>query len=216
MPRETLNKKKEYFAKYRLEHKRQIKKRNAEYYIKHKEQIREYYKQYYLLHRDEKKEYYLKNIDKIKEYRSKNYDKNKIALYNKIYYENNKSRIIKTQNESIKKKRKVNSLFRIAHNLRTRISKIFIMKNIYKKNKMIKFLGTDFKTMKQHIESNFQEGMSWDNYGRETWHIDHIIPFASAKTEEGLIRLCHYKNLQPLWAKDNLSKGSKLNQKLCV
>ena len=50
--------------------------------------------------------------------------------------------------------------------------------------------------------------MSWDNYGE--WHIDHIIPLASATTEEGVLKLYHYSNLQPLWAKDNLSKGSKI------
>mgnify|MGYP002132731409 FL=1 len=49
--------------------------------------------------------------------------------------------------------------------------------------------------------------MTWDNYG--DWHIDHIIPLNSAQTEEDLYKLCHYSNLQPLWALDNLKKGSK-------
>lgn len=50
--------------------------------------------------------------------------------------------------------------------------------------------------------------MSWGN--RHLWHIDHIIPLASAKDEESIINLCHYTNLQPLWKKDNQSKGSKM------
>jgi hypothetical protein len=50
--------------------------------------------------------------------------------------------------------------------------------------------------------------MTWDNYGE--WHIDHIIPLSSAKTESELIDLFNYKNTQPLWAKDNLSKGNRL------
>jgi hypothetical protein len=51
--------------------------------------------------------------------------------------------------------------------------------------------------------------MNWDNYSFRGWHIDHIIPLTSAKNEEELIKLCHYTNLQPLWAKDNLSKGGR-------
>jgi hypothetical protein len=50
--------------------------------------------------------------------------------------------------------------------------------------------------------------MSWDNYGE--WHIDHIIPLASADTEEEVLKLYHYTNLQPLWAIDNIRKGSKI------
>jgi hypothetical protein len=52
--------------------------------------------------------------------------------------------------------------------------------------------------------------MSWDNQGQ--WHIDHIIPLASAKSEEELYKLCHFTNLQPMWAVDNIKKGSKILQ----
>jgi hypothetical protein len=52
--------------------------------------------------------------------------------------------------------------------------------------------------------------MTWDNYGRGGWHIDHIIPSSSAIDIESLIKLQHYTNLQPLWAIDNMKKGSKL------
>lgn len=50
--------------------------------------------------------------------------------------------------------------------------------------------------------------MTWDNYGK--WHIDHIVPLVSAKTEEEMYKLCHYTNLQPLWALDNIKKGDNL------
>jgi hypothetical protein len=52
--------------------------------------------------------------------------------------------------------------------------------------------------------------MTWDNYGVGGWEIDHIIPLASAKTEEEVYKLCHYTNLQPLWANENFKKGKKI------
>ena len=58
-----------------------------------------------------------------------------------------------------------------------------------------------------HLEKQFAIGMSWEN--RSEWHIDHIIPLSSAKTEDEVYKLCHYTNLQPLWAEDNLKKSNK-------
>ena len=50
--------------------------------------------------------------------------------------------------------------------------------------------------------------MSWENHGK--WHIDHIIPLSTANTEEDILNLCHYTNLQPLWAEDNIKKSNKI------
>ena len=54
--------------------------------------------------------------------------------------------------------------------------------------------------------------MSWDNYGKKGWHIDHITPLVlfDLTNREQVLMACHYTNLQPLWAKDNLSKGTKI------
>jgi hypothetical protein len=54
----------------------------------------------------------------------------------------------------------------------------------------------------------FMAGMNWSNHGK--WHIDHITPLSSAKTADELYTLCHYTNLQPLWAIDNLRKHDKI------
>ena len=70
-------------------------------------------------------------------------------------------------------------------------------------------LGCDFADLKHHLESQFTEGMTWDN--RNLWHIDHIIPLASAKSAEEVVKLSHYTNLQPLWAKDNMRKGASVS-----
>lgn len=71
----------------------------------------------------------------------------------------------------------------------------------------MELVGCSIDKLKQHLESKFTEGMSWDNYG--DWHVDHIKPCASFDlSDPEQQRLCfNYKNLQPLWAADNLSKG---------
>ena len=74
-------------------------------------------------------------------------------------------------------------------------------------------VGTDWAGLVAHLEAQFLPGMSWENYGYETWHVDHIRPCASFDlTDPEQQRQCfHYTNLQPLWAKDNLSKSARLD-----
>ena len=100
--------------------------------------------------------------------------------------------------------------YKLSKNVRGRIKNYMKIKNLTKENKTFDIVGCTPEKLKEHIESQFTEGMSWDNYGFYGWHIDHIIPLSSAKTKEGLYELCHFSNLQPLWMKDNLSKGSSL------
>jgi hypothetical protein len=68
-------------------------------------------------------------------------------------------------------------------------------------------LGCNFDFFINYLFINFQDGMSFENHGE--WHIDHIVPLAKCKTKEEIIKCCHYTNLQPLWAIDNLKKGAK-------
>lgn len=113
--------------------------------------------------------------------------------------------------------RETNPLFKLSLTLRGRINTAFrcakLEKNIKAAKSTTDLLGTDFATVMKYLESKFQEGMSWENHGVKRWHIDHIIPLASAKTKEELFSLFHYSNLQPLWAKDNHQKHAKLNWK---
>lgn len=69
-------------------------------------------------------------------------------------------------------------------------------------------VGCGWAQLKDHLESMFVEGMSWDNFS--DWHIDHVIPLSSAKDEKSLVALCHYSNLQPMWPIDNLKKGASM------
>ena len=98
--------------------------------------------------------------------------------------------------------------YRIAQTLRVRMRKA--VKN--KSKTSIKLLGADIETVLNYIESKFEEGMTWENYGVNGWHIDHIIPCSSFDLTnlEEQKKCFHYTNLQPLWAKDNMAKGKKI------
>ena len=78
-----------------------------------------------------------------------------------------------------------------------------------KSDKTIKLLGLNFKEFKEYFEKLFKKGMNWENHGE--WHIDHIIPCAKFDlTNPKQQKVCfNYKNLQPLWAEENLKKSDK-------
>ena len=85
------------------------------------------------------------------------------------------------------------------------------LKKSQKFDSTMKLTGISLDELKKHIESKFQDGMSWDNYG--VWHVDHIIPCAQFDlSDPEQQKICfHYTNLQPMWAKDNMRKGARLN-----
>ena len=97
---------------------------------------------------------------------------------------------------------------KLKNNLRHRVYLFLKSKSKVKNKKTEEILGCDYMFIKDYLETKFTEGMSWENYGK--WHIDHIIPLFSAKTDEEIYKLCHYTNLQPLWGEDNLKKGKKI------
>lgn len=98
---------------------------------------------------------------------------------------------------------------RIRRNLRSRLNRA--LRGLYKSGSAIRDLGCSIVEFKQHLESKFSPGMSWDNYGMYGWHIDHIIPLVKFNLRDPfeLQKAIHYNNLQPLWAVDNLKKGIK-------
>jgi hypothetical protein len=142
-----------------------------------------------------------------KEYREKNKEKEQNRL--KIYYQNNKEKVL-NRNKEYNKNRLVNDdFFRVKTYVRNRINKFLKFKNITKNNKTFEIVGCSPEFLKEHIEKQFSEGMSWDLMG-EHIHIDHIVPLSSANTEDEVYKLCHYTNLQPLWDEDNLKKYNKI------
>jgi transposase-like protein len=115
---------------------------------------------------------------------------------------------LKYDSEYRKKRKESDPLFKFKLQTRSFIHDALRRSVVAKGSSTEQILGCSYQELMQHLEVSFQQGMSWEN--RSEWHIDHKIPLASAKTEEDVIRLNHYTNLQPLWAKDNLRKGSKM------
>lgn len=126
------------------------------------------------------------------------------------YYENHeqsKRKSAKNARAQWKKHSKLKSNYFIANRIRSRV--YGVLKGINKSAPTLALLGNSLEGVRAHLEQQFTEGMGWHNYG--AWHIDHIRPCASfdlSKPEQQ--RQCfHYTNLQPLWASENISKGSK-------
>jgi hypothetical protein len=105
-------------------------------------------------------------------------------------------------------KRKKDKLFMMRKDISSRIRESFTINGFRKKSKTKEILGCSSGFFCAYIEARFQDGMSWAN--RNEWHIDHIIPHSKAKTKKDVIRLNHYTNLRPLWARDNLIKADNL------
>jgi hypothetical protein len=125
------------------------------------------------------------------------------------YYQKNKSHANETKRKKRMEKRHSDPFYSLTQAVRSLISRAFKNKNYTKTSKTCAILGCSWDELARHIESQFTNGMNWGNRGQ--WHIDHIIPLASAQTPDDLLRLNHYTNLQPLWALDNLRKGAKVS-----
>jgi hypothetical protein len=151
-----------------------------------------------------------KNPEREGRYRRKYYhrDVEKSRRYLKEWRQKNLETRRKQQREYNQRKRLTDPLFLAKGRLRGRLRKMIQLKKFSKKSKTSDTIGCSWEQLRDYIESQFISRMSWGN--RHLWHIDHIIPLSSAKTIEELEKLCHYTNLQPLWAADNMSKGSKL------
>lgn len=114
----------------------------------------------------------------------------------------------KERNRRSKEKRENDPLESLKLILRGRLHKALDRKRVSKRT--TELLGCSFEEVKNHLEKQFKDGMTWENRGVYGWHVDHIIPLSSAKTEEDAIKLCHYTNLQPLWWRENIIKSNKI------
>lgn len=131
-------------------------------------------------------------------------NKEKISKNQKEYYQNNKHK----KNLYVKNKILTSPLFKLKRNINCLIASSIKNNNYIKISRTNQILGCTNEEFKIHLQNQFTKGMTWENAGE--WHLDHIYPVSLAKDEEELIRLNHYTNFQPLWAKDNLQKSNKI------
>lgn len=106
------------------------------------------------------------------------------------------------------KVRSRNVLSALAYRCRSRLAATLRSRGLRKHKRTAAFIGCSWAELRAHIEKQFLPGMTWEN--RKLWHLDHRIPIAWAQTDEELYRLCHYTNIQPMWALDNIRKGRKM------
>ena len=119
-----------------------------------------------------------------------------------------------TKPQSIRKRklRQASAIFKLRSNIGTAIANIISAKGFIKQSSTEEILGCSIIEFHDHIESQFVQGMSWEN--RSEWHIDHIVPVKLATTEEQVIQLNHFSNLRPLWKADNLQKSAKITEEV--
>jgi hypothetical protein len=196
--------KRNYDIEYRKNNKLIIKEKQKKHYSENHEVI------------DIKnRKYFIDNLDKVKDYQ-KSYrieNSDNIKTYQKNYRIENKTKI----GEYHTNRKKSDMVYRLTCNYRSMISDSFRRNGYSKSSKTYQILDCSFEDFKLHLEVKFEPWMNWDNYGKYNgeygygWDIDHIIPLSSAKTEEELIKLNHYSNLQPLCSKIN--RDIKINRK---
>lgn len=156
---------------------------------------------------------YAKDPEKIKSavYEWRRNNREKVKETARKCYEKHRDKIRDFNREYIKRRRRENPQVRLADRLRAAVYRGLKGQTKGKGFSALDLLGCSISHLKSHIESMFVDGMSWDNWSKDGWHIDHIVPLASFDlTDEAQRRAAlHYTNLRPLWAKDNLSKGAR-------
>lgn len=156
---------------------------------------------------------YAEQIEKKREQTRASYRRHaeKRKAYVKEYSANpeNKEKIRQTYRAWKQEKLKNDPLFALKNRMSCLFRMALKVRGYGKTTKVASTLGCEWDELVKHIERQFLPGMSWENRGE--WHIDHIIPLATAQTEEDVIRLNHHTNIRPMWAKDNLTKGDAIH-----
>jgi hypothetical protein len=99
---------------------------------------------------------------------------------------------------------------RLRHNLRNSLWQVLKRVRGHKSVSVLQLVGCDLSFLRGYLESRFEPGMSWENYGE--WHVDHIIPCAAFDFTNPVdaAHCYHYSNLQPMWARDNRRKRARV------
>lgn len=147
--------------------------------------------------------------EKVKKWSEKNPDK--VNGAKRKYAKKNRKKIQERNNETRRIRYATDPAFKMSTTLRNGLRLALNGRKKYKKT--MDLLGCTIEFFISYIESQFTEGMSWDNHGFNGWHLDHIIPvgYFDLTKKEDQEKCFHYSNFMPLWAGDNFAKNSIYN-----
>jgi hypothetical protein len=211
---------KDYFKKYKQDNKEKIKEYNKKYKQDNKEKIKEYNKKYKQDNKEElkkkRKEYYDENRDKCLEISKKyvNENKNKIKKYKKEYREENRDKIKKYQKKYraqnkdqrdiyLTNRRKLDCKYKLTITIRNLIRGSLKIKGYTKKTKTFNILKCEYDFFMKWLNGVASNGYT---YGVGDLHLDHVVPVSLGQTEDEILLLNHYSNLQLLSADENQKK----------
>ena len=223
--------KKEYMKKWREKNKEHIEKYNKKYRKKYYEENKEYLRQksreYHHAHREEileKQKVYREN-EEVKERLKENNKKwrygpkrEEMLAKKKEWSQSDRGKLSKklsvarnraTRNKWCKNKYDNDIQYKLTTAIRSRVR--IALNNNQKTGSAIDDLGCSVDELKIYLENQFEEGMTWDNWKHDGWHIDHIKPLSKFDLADPVQfkEAVHYTNLQPLWWNENLKKGNK-------
>lgn len=129
--------------------------------------------------------------------------KNRLAS-DKKHYQKNKKEILRRKQARLS----ANPQSRLSRNLRSRITTA--LRRATKGGSAVRDLGCTVPELMVKLEAMFAPGMTWENHGSK-WHVDHVKPLIlfDLTVRSEFLKACHFSNLQPLWAEDNLRKGAR-------
>lgn len=202
-----------------------------EYYLKNNKKIKESKKEYSKLNSKQivskVNKWRLNNPEKYKESRNREVERARIRRSedteyrgkintNKYKWRKNNPDKVREMKRKNREKNKNNLYLKLSNNLRSRFRQA--LKGNFKTGSAVRDLGCSINNFKEYLEERFYpnprtgEEMNWNNYGKYGWHIDHIIPLCAFNLEnhKEVEKACHYTNLRPMWAEENLKKGSKI------
>ena len=209
-------KRKKYFENYYIENCENY--NNSENYIAYQKEYKqttkykEYQKEYQKIYQKKYKNEYNKDYHKKYRENNKDYLKELRKKYLESLTTEQKEQIRIKRNEKQKERRENDPLYKLKGNTSSLIRQSLKLKGYLKESRTHEILGCSFEDLKTHLEKQFTDWMTWENYGNpkdgiyepnKTWDIDHIIPLSSANNEKELLELCNYLNLRPLCSHHN-------------
>lgn len=219
-----------YQKKYREQNRDEVNAKTKRWRDEYPDKAKESSRRNYLKNKDkiaeQGREYREKNRDEInaRKRAARNRDPEKARFLDKASRERNSEyyssylKVYRDENRGIlnskqRKRYSMDSQYKTRLAIRNRLATAIRLQYSKKAYKTKELIGCSVAELMSHLESQFKPGMTWENHSHSGWHIDHKIPCAAFDlTDPEQQKKCfHYTNLQPLWAKENLSKSGKFD-----